>query len=151
MRFRTARYPRSRANEAPPRRPQARRVAAPRRTTREPRAYRVPTGALVATAGLLSLVLVVLVSYDEPSSGEAARAATGASLYATYCATCHGSSGQGGVGPRLAGRVTDRYPDDTDEVSLVADGMAGMPSFHTRLSAAEIRKLVDYTRTRLGR
>jgi mono/diheme cytochrome c family protein len=110
----------------------------------------VPTGALVALAGLLSLVLVVLVSYDEPSSGEAARAGTGASLYGTYCATCHGPSGQGGVGPRLAGRVADKYPDESDQVSLVAGGKAGMPSFRTTLSAAEIRKLVDYTRTRLG-
>jgi mono/diheme cytochrome c family protein len=151
MRLRTARSPRSRAMETTARRPPARRVAAPRRTSRKPRAYRVPTGVLVALAGLLSLVLVVLVSYDEPPSGESARAPTGASLYGTYCATCHGSGGQGGVGPRLAGRVANRYPDGTDEVSLVREGKAGMPSFQTTLGPAEIRNLVEYTRTSLGR
>jgi mono/diheme cytochrome c family protein len=72
-------------------------------------------------------------------------------LYAANCATCHGAAGDGAVGSRLAGRVVPRFPNVEDEITLVADGRNGMPSFASTLSPEQIRKIVEYTRTHLSR
>jgi mono/diheme cytochrome c family protein len=52
--------------------------------------------------------------------------AHGAELYATSCAACHGTSGEGGVGPAL-GEV-----EDAVELALILMwGPGDMPSFET--------------------
>ena len=73
-----------------------------------------------------------------------------AAIYSSTCATCHGATGLGSVGPRLAGRVAARYPDVADQIALVSNGRSGMPSFSDRLSETEIEAVVDYTRTDLA-
>jgi mono/diheme cytochrome c family protein len=74
----------------------------------------------------------------------------GAEIYAARCAGCHGSDGGGGTGPRLAGKVADDFPDIEDQIAFVTKGKGGMPSFGGSLSAADIRLVVEYTRTNLG-
>jgi mono/diheme cytochrome c family protein len=81
----------------------------------------------------------------------AARPTTGRGIYKAYCLTCHGVDGQGGVGPQLAGVVVEKYPNIDDQIAVVTNGRGGMPSFASTLSPEEIRKVVTYERTDLGR
>ncbi len=71
---------------------------------------------------------------------------TGPAIYSAYCATCHGKQGQGFVGPSLVD-VAAQYPDVADEVAVVTGGKGQMPGWSGRLSAKQIRTVVDYTRT----
>ena len=70
----------------------------------------------------------------------------GRDVYASRCSNCHGSSGGGGTGPRLAGSVEDSYPDPADQALVVAEGRRNMPSFGGTLSDDEIDAVVRYTR-----
>lgn len=86
---------------------------------------------------------------DTGSSSSGPR--TGAEIYSASCSACHGDDGQGGVGPQLAdGAVVEAFPDAADEVEVVTNGRAAMPSFASSLSEDEIQAVVDYTRTSLG-
>lgn len=54
----------------------------------------------------------------------------------------------GGVGPLLSGGAAVRkFPDVEDQIAFVTDGQGSMPSFGGQLSPAEIRQVVDFTRT----
>lgn len=70
----------------------------------------------------------------------------GRDVWIGNCTRCHGQRGQGGVGPRLAGVVTDRYPDVTEQITLVESGRGIMPAWEGRLTAEEIAAVVRYTR-----
>ena len=82
--------------------------------------------------------------------GGEARPTTGKGIYEARCATCHGVDGQGGVGPELAGVVTTKYPNIEDQIAIVTNGKGEMPAWRGELTAEEIRKVVEYTRTGLG-
>ena len=88
------------------------------------------------------------VNIYNPETG--ALPAGGAEIYAARCAGCHGSDGGGGAGPRLAGKVADDFPDVEDQIAFVTKGKGGMPAFGGSLSAADIRAVVEYTRSGLG-
>jgi mono/diheme cytochrome c family protein len=75
--------------------------------------------------------------------------ADGEQLYAVKCATCHGGDGQGGIGPELAGVVTDKLTP-AQHVTLVLDGKGNMPAWKSQLEDDEIAAIVDYERTQLG-
>jgi len=93
-------------------------------------------------------VFFVLLFANEPGSGGSAAAAPGASLFAANCASCHGTDGGGGVGPQLSdGKVTAAFPDAADEIDVVTNGRGSMPAFGKSLSADEINRVVEYTRT----
>ena len=93
-------------------------------------------------------VVVVLLFVNEPDSGSSAPVTPGAQIYVASCAACHGADGGGGTGPRLDdGAAVQQFPDVEDQIAFVADGSASMPSFGGRLSPAEIRQVVEYTRT----
>jgi len=84
------------------------------------------------------------------NSTTGALPATGAEIYAAHCSGCHGASGGGGTGPRLARKVQDDFPDIEDQIAFVTKGKGGMPSFGGSLSNADIRLVVEYTRSGLG-
>jgi mono/diheme cytochrome c family protein len=93
-------------------------------------------------------VVVVLLFANEPDSGSTAPSTPGARVFAANCAGCHGADGGGGTGPQLAGgAAAKRFPDVEDQITFVTDGSGAMPSFGGRLSPAEIRQVVEYTRT----
>ena len=100
---------------------------------------------------VVALGFVVALFANEPGggSGATAKSGPGYDVYLANCARCHGQDGQGGVGPKLAGVVTGAFPDAQQEIALVRNGRAGMPSFRNDLSAAEIQDVVTYTRTQL--
>lgn len=98
---------------------------------------------------VVALGFVVALFANEPGggSGGVAKSGPGYDVYLANCARCHGQGGQGGIGLRLAGVVTADFPDAQDEVAVVRDGRASMPSFRNTLSATEIQDVVAYTRT----
>ena len=67
-----------------------------------------------------AVVFVVMLFANEPGGGGSASGggSTGQQLFAENCATCHGADGQGAVGPQLAGRVTQRFPNIDDQIAL---------------------------------
>ena len=71
---------------------------------------------------------------------------TGRAVFVANCQRCHGARGQGVIGPRLAGVVTGSFPNIQNEINVVTNGTGAMPAWGGRLSAAEIRAVVRYTR-----
>ena len=96
--------------------------------------------------GIATVVTVVLLLTVSPTVAEPAESAvvSGAELFASNCAGCHGSGGEGGVGPALAGGLA-RFGSMEEVVAFVSTGVPGsMPGFETRLSPEEIEAVVDY-------
>jgi mono/diheme cytochrome c family protein len=122
---------------------------------------------------LLPLWAIVYVGgFGERKSAELTGAALGAQVYASNCAACHGATGGGGVGPKLAGgeaKIT--FPNEADHITWVNEGSGpkkgqqygdpnrpggahtaasgGMPAFGGRLSPAQIQAVVLYERDSL--
>ena len=71
-------------------------------------------------------------------------------MYSQNCASCHGASGGGGYGKKLAGVVTANYPDIDAQVALITNGKGAMPSFSKKLTAEQILAVTRYTREVLG-
>jgi cytochrome c6 len=83
-----------------------------------------------------------------PPAAAGSGGAAGAAIFAANCARCHGRDAGGGIGPQLShGKVVAAFPNVDDQVAFVTKGQDGMPAFGGQLSAADIRKVVDYTRT----
>lgn len=80
--------------------------------------------------------------------GAAQQSVDGAALYEEHCAVCHGSEGEGGTGPALAGNST--LEDVTAAVRQVLHGGGGMPPFGDRLSGEEIAAVLTHVRTSWG-
>ena len=76
--------------------------------------------------------------------------ALGRDVFGARCSSCHGSSGGGGTGARLAGTVVEKYPDPADQFLVIFDGRNSMPSFGGTLTDAQIEAVVRYTREVLG-
>src|SRR5947209_5848754 len=106
-------------------------------------------------AVIAALVFVVLLFYrpEKPHAGPATTspyADVGSQVYASNCASCHGSHGEGGFGPRLArGAAVAHFPREEDQVAVVTNGRGSMPAWRGRLTPAQIKAVVEYTRTRL--
>jgi len=75
----------------------------------------------------------------------------GQQVYSQNCASCHGAAGQGGYGKKLAGVVTEKYPNIDDQIALITNGKGAMPSFSKKLSADQITAVTRYTREVLGK
>jgi mono/diheme cytochrome c family protein len=79
----------------------------------------------------------------------------GGRLFAAYCATCHGASGEGKEGPALNNKVllanaTDTYLTETIRRGRRGTAMEGFASSSTvrpALSGPEIESIVSYLRT----
>lgn len=68
-----------------------------------------------------------------------------ATLFADNCAMCHGSNGEGGIGPAL-NEADYVYGKDVAAIkaSITSGRPNGMPNFGNQLSAAEVAALVEY-------
>jgi len=84
--------------------------------------------------------------YPEGRQADDRQLVAGRGVYVGSCARCHGASGQGNIGPRLAGRVADRFPDIEDQINFVESGKGIMPGFANLLTDEEIRAVVRYER-----
>jgi mono/diheme cytochrome c family protein len=141
------------------------RIAAVRRR-------RIPAWAMGVLA-VLPLWGILYVGAFGTRGGEAA-APDGSIIFGNNCAACHGATGGGGVGPKLAGGEAKLTFSDTGgggrdaHIQWVTNGSAGvkgkgygdpnrpggqhiaqsggMPAFGGRLSQQEIEAVVDYER-----
>ncbi|MGH9282346.1 MAG: c-type cytochrome, partial [Acidimicrobiales bacterium] len=133
---------------------------------------RIPVWVLPVLSVLPVWGILYVGAFGDRSPGEALTgAALGAQVYrAQGCSACHGSSGEGGVGPALAGgEAALTFPDEADHVSWIKTGSAsfrgqpygspdrpggprtatgGMPAFSS-LSDEEVEAVVLYEREEL--
>lgn len=76
----------------------------------------------------------------------------GGALYAAICAGCHMPDGRGAVGagsyPALAGNAKLEYP--AYPVTIVLNGLHGMPGFAGQLDDGQVAAVVNWVRTNLG-
>ena len=104
-----------------------------------------------ALVALGAVAFVILLFANNPG-GVAGSGSVGSELFAANCASCHGADGSGGIGPQLSGgRVLRDFPNEPDEVTFVANGRGIMPGFATALTPAQLKAVVDYTRTGLAK
>ena len=89
---------------------------------------------------LRSLLAALLIGTLPP-----ALAADAPALYTQHCASCHGASRLGGMGPALLPESLERLKRK-DAVATIRDGRAAtqMPAFAATLSAAEIDALAGW-------
>jgi len=98
-------------------------------------------------AGMVDLVAlpiwaVMYATTNDPQSPKAAGPlTTGATVY-TSCASCHGATGGGGVGPKLSGGdVITAFPKPADQVRWVMLGTAGYQAEGTATFGADQKKV----------
>lgn len=96
-----------------------------------------------------SLLAIVFIPIVSCSSMEALAADSGAGLYQTHCASCHGAQLQGAQAPSL---LLDRDSPANDEelAPVIRDGRPGkgMPAWNDTLSAFDIASLVQFVQRR---
>ncbi len=131
---------------------------------------RVPLWALPVLAALPIWAFVYAATLEPPSLGESDPLSFGAQVYASNCATCHGATGGGGVGPQLSGgSVLDTFGDPVDQIEWIRLGSqgtqdagattygdtdkpiaGGMPGWEGTLTPEEINAVVYFERTGLS-
>jgi mono/diheme cytochrome c family protein len=101
---------------------------------------------------LAAALLAVAVGVGACSTAETPAApsdpvlAEGQQIYLANCASCHGRSGGGGLGPKLSGVVAARYPNIDDQKAVILNGQGSMPAFKTRFTAEQLDAVTRYTR-----
>lgn len=100
-------------------------------------------GMAFAPAGAPASSTPVVIERDATSS-----------LYATYCAKCHGADGKAGTAQGKSTGAQDftsaRWKSRTsvdDAAATIRDGYQDMPSYKKRLTAAQIQSLAQYTKS----
>jgi len=105
-------------------------------------------------AGLLVVAVATLFAACGGSSAPATPAdpvlAHGQDIYSSKCASCHGKGGNGGLGPKLAGVVANRYPNIDDQKAVIENGRGSMPGWKDKLSDDDITAVARYEREVLG-
>lgn len=91
---------------------------------------------LVALATAVTVVLLMTVS-PTVAEMETADASLGAELYGSSCSGCHGTQGDGGIGPDLSG--LERFETVEEVAGFVSTGVPGrMPGFETRMTPDQV-------------
>ena len=103
---------------------------------------------VVEVLALVAVAVVVVMLFANEPGGSNTPASPGATLFSENCARCHGADGGGGLGPQLSGgHVVDAFPNVDDQIRFVTRGRDGMPPFGNSLTPAQIKQVVEYTRT----
>ncbi len=117
---------------------------------RTPRAL---LAGLAVAAG--ATVVAACGSAGTPSTPKDPVLAQGQEIYTRLCASCHGRGGNGGLGPKLAGVVANRYPNIEDQKAVIANGRGSMPAFSGSAGSAltddEMTAVARYEREVLGK
>ena len=98
----------------------------------------------MSKAFLLFLPLLFVLPWNGRSSNAIAQ--TGAQLYQTHCAACHGQTGEGNSGPPLAAPRLVRANDETSLFKIIKEGVAGTEMPSSRLEDAQLKLLAAYVR-----
>lgn len=101
---------------------------------------------MLVVAAAAAVLALSACSSDAPATPTDPVLAEGQDIYNRQCASCHGTSGQGGVGASMEG-VADRLTLD-EHMATVANGREGtsMPAFKDRLTPEEIEAVSRYER-----
>jgi mono/diheme cytochrome c family protein len=87
---------------------------------------KVPFWAMPVLAFLPLWAVIYIGGLSPSSSGAPSQLSTGASVFSTNCAACHGSSGGGGVGrPMTDNNLVKTFPDIIGQLQFVAIGSVG--------------------------
>ncbi len=124
---------------------------------------KIPFWAMPVLAGLPLWAYVYQATLEPPPAAEEGPLVLGEAVYGG-CASCHGATGGGGVGPALT-TVLEVWPDYRDHMMWVRLGDAGWPAdtygatakpkgagmpAHPQLSDAELAQVVLYERATFG-
>ncbi|MGH9739086.1 MAG: c-type cytochrome [Candidatus Acidiferrales bacterium] len=77
---------------------------------------------------------------------------SGASLFKSHCAVCHGADGKGDTAigrsmhMRALGSADVQKMSDKELTTFISDGKGAMPSYKDKLSGSEIKDLVGFIR-----
>lgn len=94
---------------------------------------------LFAIFAVLPITFLCFVVACAPAGVSGDTSSAGASLYASECASCHGSDARGGSGPSIAG-----VSDSQAVIDVILNGTDGMPGFSGSLSDADIADILAY-------
>jgi len=131
---------------------------------------RVPLWALPVLAFLPVWAFIYAATLEPPSLGESDPLSFGAAVYASNCASCHGATGGGGVGPAVSGgAVLNAFASAEDQIEWIQLGSqgfqdagrdtygdnatpinGGMPGWTETLTPEEINAVVYFERSGLS-
>jgi cytochrome c oxidase cbb3-type subunit 3 len=109
----------------------------------------------IVPAGLLSVVFVLCPLAQEkdkipeitnPFAKDKAAISAGREQYEAACGSCHGATGKGGRGPRLAGVARARNMPDKKMFDTIKEGVKGTPMPPFSLPDIQIWQLVSFIR-----
>jgi mono/diheme cytochrome c family protein len=104
----------------------------------------VRAGLLLGAVGLAAALSSTGVRAQEPAAEP-----DGAQVYATVgCSACHGTNGEGGVGPALAGNTN--IDDATVVINQVLNGGEIMPPIGQGLTDAQVAAVINFVRSSWG-
>jgi mono/diheme cytochrome c family protein len=123
---------------------------------------RIPFWAMPALALLPLWAFIYANTLEKPPKATAGPLAEGAKIYQN-CASCHGGSGEGGIGPPFQNAVLAKdWPNFKDQIRWVSLGSAGwpgdtygatnkpkkggMPPWAAQLTPLQIAEVVRYER-----
>ncbi len=135
---------------------------------------KIPIWAMPVLAFLPVWAIIYVGGLSKAATGQPTQLQAGATIFAAQCATCHGSTGGGGVGRPLSnGDVLKTFPDILGQLEFVWLGSSGtgpsgtpygdpnreegqhktlsyngnqMPSFKGSLTEAQLLEVVRYER-----
>ncbi|MBV8531477.1 MAG: c-type cytochrome [Candidatus Eremiobacteraeota bacterium] len=84
------------------------------------------------------------------AAGSPVSTQVGAAIFAKNCAACHGSKGDGGVGPALAENPHVNVANPTMMLTTIVQGRNLMPSWRGQLAASDIAAVATYIRSSWG-
>jgi mono/diheme cytochrome c family protein len=91
-------------------------------------------------------MVAVLLALSTSACAGVESDAPGEEIYSQLCASCHGASLQGGVGPALGpGSNAADQPDEFIRTTVLR-GRGSMPSFSSTLDGDQVDRLTDYLR-----
>jgi mono/diheme cytochrome c family protein len=94
----------------------------------------------------LRALTALLLLLTAACTGQADPNASGAELYAQFCARCHGADLAGGVGQALGPGSELVEKPDSYVIAVLEDGRGSMPAFGNTLSADQIQSVLDFIR-----
>jgi mono/diheme cytochrome c family protein len=123
---------------------------------------KIPVWAVPALALLPLWAFIYANTLEKPAPSQTGPLAAGAKIF-QQCASCHGSSGEGGIGPTFQNGVLAKdWPKFQDQIRWVSLGSAGwpgdtygaqnkpkkggMPAWASQLTPLQIAEVVRYER-----
>lgn len=111
----------------------------------------MPTWGTVLSPAQIEDVVALLAAWREGEQIEVSPLVglDADEIYLASCAVCHGTEGEGGIGPPLRGSGFITSHSDQEILDLILTGRQGtpMPGFSAQLSEREINALIDRIRS----